>query len=258
MMACTTRATIVAKSKYFLTWLAIATAALGPVAPASAGTDSRWPQIPLPKHVDVFKVGNEMVVNGMPIRVQGFVSRATPAELAASMRQLLGSPLMEDRRGGTLVLGRGEGQYYITVQLSPLGSGTRALIAVTKPPVSTQPTDAPIDRHLLSAFPPGSTLTSHTSSIDDTAHADYAAIVNSHSGDINAEHVKRMMHADGFTLEREAKPKQGSRPGVNASPGARTMFFKRAGAEAVAVVARNQSGDSVIVLNRVSFTERAK
>jgi hypothetical protein len=34
------------------------------------------------------------------------------------------------------------------------------------------------------------------------------------------------------------------------------MFFKRAGAEAVAVVARNDSGSSVIVLNRVSFVER--
>lgn len=238
--------------------MAVSLTALGLLAPALARDEARWPQIPLPKQVDRFKVGNEMVVNGMPIRMQGFISRAGPAELAASMRQLLGSPLMEDRHGATLVLGRGEGPYYITVQISPLGSGTRALIAVTKPHVSEQPTDTAAERHLLSAFPPGSTLTGHTSSIDGTAHADQAAIVNSHSIDINTEHVKRMMHAEGFALEREARPRQGPRPGMSVSPGAKTMFFKRTGAEAVAVVARNESGNSVIVLNRISFAERVK
>lgn len=255
-MSYATLATIVAKSKFSLSRMAVPLAALGLVAPVLARDEAQWPQVPLPKQVEVFKVGNEMVVNGMPIRMQGFVSHAAPAELAASMRQLLGQPLMEDRRGTTLVLGRGEGAYYITVQISPLGAGTRALIAVTKPPVSDQPAGAAAERHLLSAFPPGSTLTGRTSSIDGRAHADEAAIVNSHSIDINTEHVKRMMHADGFTLEREARPKQGSRPGMSA--GARTMFFKRAGAEVVAVVACNESGNSVIVLNRVSYAERIK
>lgn len=258
MMAYATRATIIANSKSALRGLTVALAALGLVASAFARNEVRWPQVPLPKQVDVFKVGNEMVVNGMPVRMQGFISRAAPGELAASMRQLLGSPLMEDRHGATLVLGRGEGPFYITVQISPLGSGTRALIAVTKPPLSEQPTNTAAERRLLSAFPPGSTLTGHTASIDGAAHADQAAIVNSHSIDINTEHVKRMMHGDGLTLEREARPKQGSQPGMSASAGARTMFFKRAGAEAVAVVARNESGNTVIVLNRVSYAERAK
>jgi hypothetical protein len=257
MMAYAAHATIVAKRKLFL-WRLAALGALGLVAPALARNDAHWPQVPLPKQVDVFEVGNETVVNGMPVRMKGFISRAAPAELAASMRQLLGSPLMEDRRGATLVLGRGEGPYYMTVQISPLGSGTRGLIAVTKPPVSDQPTAAGAERHLLLAFPPGSTLTAHTSSIDGRAHADQVAIVNSHSIDINTEHVKRMMHAEGFALEREARPRQGPRPGMSVSPGAKTMFFKRTGAEAVAVVARNESGNSVIVLNRISFAERVK
>lgn len=257
-MACPTRATIVVKSKFCLKQLAVTLAALVVLAPVSARDDARWPQVPLPKQVDVFEVGNEMVVNGMPVRMRGFVSRAAPAELAAAMRQLLGTPLMENHRGTTLVLGRGEGPFYITVQLAPLGSGTRALIAVTRPPISEQrPADFAAERQLLSAFPPGSTLAGHTSATDGPARADQSAIVNSHSIDINTEHVKRMMHADGFTLEREARPRQASRTWVSAS-GARTMFFRRAGAEAIAVVARNESGNSVIVLNRVSFAAHAK
>jgi hypothetical protein len=36
------------------------------------------------------------------------------------------------------------------------------------------------------------------------------------------------------------------------------MFFKRTGSEAIAVIARNDRGDSVIVLNRVTFSEHGK
>lgn len=258
-MACTTCASIVAKRKFFIVQFPVALAALALLNPVSARDEAPWPQIPLPKQVDVFKVGSEMVVNGVPVRMRGFVSPAAPAELAASMRLLLGAPLMEDRRGATLVLGRGEGPYYITVQLAPLGTGTRALLAVTKPAVNVrEPSDTTADRQLLSALPPGSTLSSHTSSTDGPARADQAAIVNSHSIGINTEYVKRMLRAEGFTLEREMAPAQGRGMNARTSPDARTMFFKRPGAEALAVVTRNESGNSVIVLNRVSFAEHVK
>ena len=254
MMACTSHVEVVSKNKFFVRQLIVILGTLAVLESASARDEAPWPRIPLPKQVDVFEVGREIVVNGTPIRMSGFVSRATPSELAASMRQLLGEPLMEDRRGATLVLGRGEGPFYITVQLAPLGSGTRALVAVTKPAVSELgPPDAAVDRHLLSALPPGSTLISHTSSFDAPAGADQAVVMNSHSVDINTEYVKRMLRADGYMLEREARSARTSR-----TPGARTIFFKRPGSEAIAVVARNDRGDSVIVLNRVNYSEHGK
>jgi hypothetical protein len=257
MLACTPHVEVVSKKDFFLRQLIVILGALAVLESASARDKAPWPRIPLPKQVDVFEVGSEIVVNGTPIRMSGFISRATPSELAASMRQLLGAPLMEDRHGTTLVLGRGEGPFYITVQLAPLGSGTRALVAVSKPAISEQgPPDAAADRHLLSALPPGSTLISHTSSIDPPARADQAAVMNSHSVDINTEYVKRMLRADGYTLEREALPAHASLTRATIRPGARIMFFKRAGSEAIAVIARDDRGDSVIVLNRVNFAEQ--
>lgn len=259
MMACTLHAEANSEKKFRFSQLIVILGTLAVFEPASAGDGASWPRIPLPEQVDVFEVGREIVVNGTPIRMSGFVSRATPSELAASMRQLLGAPLMEDHHGTTLVLGRGEGPFYITVQLAPLGSGTRALVAVTKPAVSDQgPPDADADRHLLSALPPGSTLISHTSSFDAPARADQAVVMNSHSADINTEYVKRMLRADGYTLEREARPAQVARAQARVLPGARTMFFKRADSEAVAVIARDDRGDSVIVLNRVNLVEHGK
>lgn len=258
-MACTSHVGPTVKKRSFLKLLIFILGALVVIESASPRDELPWPRLPLPKQFDVFEIGREVIVNGNPVRMSGFVSRASPSEVAATMRQLLGAPLIEDRHGEALVLGRGEGPFYITVQLAPLGSGTRALVAVTKPAVSEQgPPGTVAHRHLLSALPPGSALISHTSSFDAPARADETVVMNSHSVDINTEYVKRMLRADGYTLEREARPAQISSTRTSVLPGARTMFFKRVGSEAIAVIARNDRGDSVIVLNRVTFAEHGK
>jgi hypothetical protein len=166
---------------------------------------------------------------------------------------------MEDRRGDKLILGRGEGRYYVTVQLVPLGSGTRGVIAVTKPPVDKEePADADAARRLLSALPPGSSLASHASSVDAGIRADHDTIINAHSIGINSEYVQRMLRADGYILERESGPSPAMRVRSHTAPDARTLFFKRSGAEAIAVFFSNDSGKSVIVLNRIRFAGPSK
>lgn len=253
-MACTTRAVRVASLKYFWKQACAALAALVVLGPAfAARDDAPWPQVRVPQQVETFDIGQQMVVNGTPVRMRGFVSPVGPAALAASFRQVLGEPLMEDRRGTTLVLGRGEGRYYMTVQLHPVGSGTRGVIAVTKPPLDQQePADAAAARRLLSALPPGSTLASHTSSIDRGIRADHDAIINSHSIGINSEYIQRMLRSDGFDFERESGASHAIHTGTHIASDARTLFFKRPGAEAIAVLFSDDSGRSVIVLNRVT------
>jgi hypothetical protein len=260
-MACTTRAGRVVNRNYFGVRLGVVLTAFALIKPASAERDpARWPQIDVPAQVDTFDVGEGMVVNGTPVRMRGFVSRMSPAVLAASFRQVLGKPLVESTRGNTLVLGREEGRYYITVQLEPLGTGARGSIAVTKPPLDEQITvDAGAARRLLSALPPGSTLASHISSVDAGARAEHDAIVNSHSIGINREYVQRMLRADGFTLERESNAAQAARARMHVESDARTLFFSRPGAEAIAVLFNdNRTGRSVLVLNRVNYTGSAK
>jgi hypothetical protein len=148
----------------------------------------------------------------------------------------------------------------MTVQLDPVGSGTRGVIAVTKPPMDEgNAADTARARRLLSALPPGSTLASHTSSIDGGARADHDAIVNSHSIGINNEYVQRMLRADGFMLEREFTASQALRVPAHVASDARTLFFRRPGAEAIAVLfSDDRSGKSVVVLNRINFAGQGK
>lgn len=259
-MACATHAVKVDSNKGLLAQLGVVLAALALLKPVSAARDEApWPQVRVPPQVETFDVGQAMVANGSAVRMLGFVARASPDALARSFRQVLGQPLMEDRRGNTLVLGRGEGQYYMTVQLDPAGSGTRGVIAVTRPPVDREEAvDAASARSLLSALPPGSTLASHISSIDGGTRADHDAIFNSHSIGINGEYVQRMLRADGFILERESGPSQSGHARTHVSSDARTLFFKRPGAEAIAVLFSDDSGRSVIVLSRVKFARSSK
>jgi hypothetical protein len=254
-MARTTRAVRVTRSRYFSKQFYVALVALAlPGLAISAGDEAPWPQVPIPQQVETFDIGHETVVNGTPVRMRGFVSSGSPAALGVSFRQVLGKPLMEDRHGDILVLGRGEGRFYVTVQLAPFGSGTRGVIAVTKPPVDQEaPGDTVTARRLLSALPPGSTLASHTSSIDGETHAEHDAIVNAHSIGINRDYVKRMLQGDGFILERESAPPQTTHARAHVAADALTLFFKRPGAEAIAVLFSSDKGKSVIVLNRVHF-----
>jgi hypothetical protein len=258
-MAWNTHASKVANRKFSLIEFFIFLAMLAPPGPAFAATGDMWPDVRVPPQVETFDVGQEMVVNGTRARIRGFISHAAPSELVASFRRLLGQPLMEDRRGNKLILGRGEGKYYVTVQLDPLGSGTRGVIAVTKPPVDgEEAADLASARRLLSALPPGSRLASHTSSVDGGIHAEHDAIVNDHSVGINSEYVRRMLRADGFILERESGQLQPIGPGRRARSDARTLFFKRPDGEATAVFFRDDNGNSVVVLNRARYGGLAK
>lgn len=254
-MARTTREVKVVLNEYTFRQVAVALALQVTISPAlAADADAPWPQVRIPQQVETFDIGQDVVVNSTPVRMRGFVSSVSPTVLAASFRQVLGEPLMENRRGTSLILGRGEGRYYMTVQLDPVGSGTRGVIAVSRPPIDQQGrTHAAVARHLLSALPPGSTLASHTFSIDSGNRSEHDAVINSHSIGVNSEYVQRMLRADGFNFERESVSSKAIRTRTHIAPDARTLFFKRPGAEVIAVLFSDDSGKSVIVMNHVTY-----
>src|SRR5689334_489354 len=98
-------------------YMVLATTALCDIA--LAATNDAWPQVLVPPQAETAGLGQEVVVNGTRARIRCFISRASPSELAAYFRKQLGQPVMEDRRDNKLILGRAEGQYYVTVQLDP-------------------------------------------------------------------------------------------------------------------------------------------
>lgn len=220
-----------------------------------------WPQVATPKGVTTVDLGEQVTTNGLPIRMRGFTATATPAQVAELFRRSLGQPLVEDTVAAKLVLGRSHGEHYVTVQLEATGTGTHGLIAVTELTASLNGSTAShnADQKLLARLPAGFSIVSRTASADGKNHAEHVVLTNTHGIALNTESVKSMLGADGFTFERETQPtgQSGARRGA-ASRNARMLFFRSPGGEAVAVISRDDSGRTGVVLNTTSYMEHAK
>lgn len=223
---------------------ATAVAALLPAAPA--WSETRWPAVALPPDAGGYALDGEMMVDGLPMRMRGWRSPGRPALLADWFRRQLGRPLVENTLGNKLVLGKMAGEFYISVQLEPAGQGTRGVLAVSHLKAGFQRREASQAalRRLLARLPSGTRVTAQLESADGGKQARYAVLSNHHGEELNRERVIGMLRDDGLALEREA----GARDG-------RTLWFRGAGRDAMAVICRGKDGATTIVLNMVSYRE---
>jgi hypothetical protein len=228
---------------------------------AVAHAEPRWPAVALPPDVRPYSMGQQVSAAGMPIQMQGFVAQAAPAEIAAWLRKHLERPVMEDKLGDKLILGRASDGFYVTIQLEPMGKGTRGLVAVADLGQAHRNRDAiGADRErLLARFPHGSRLLTSLASTDGPKTSTYVVIANSYSEEVNRQRVIDMLGDDGLRLEREARPAASSaRPLPPGAGNGSTLFFKGRGKEAIAVVGRGLDGHVTVVVNTITLMEQFK
>ncbi len=220
-----------------------------------------WPTIALPKEVQSFGIGEQLTVNGLPMRMRGFVSALNPEQLATLFRQSMGKPLVENTLANKLILGRNQGEYYLTVQLEPVGSGSRGIASVTnlKSAFENRATVQENTEHWLSRLPAGSQLLSQMTSVDAGKLSMHLLVINTQSEALNYERLKNLMRSDGLELENEVraigKPAMAKLDGI---ANGKTLLFKGTGKEAVATISRNGNGQTAIVLNITTQMEHFK
>jgi hypothetical protein len=220
------------------------------LAGGAAHAQTAWPSVALPEGIETFSIGEQVSANGRPVRMRGFVSSTAPARMVQLFKASLGQPLVEDISAAKTVLGRAQGEFYVTVQLETAGAGSRGVIALTRLRSMLADRDASkqADQRLLSRLPASTRLVSRTASVDGWNHAQHLVFTNALSPELNTSAVARMLGADGFALEREAP----------AASSGKTLFFRRSDGEALAVIFRDPSGSSLIVLNTIRFSGAAK
>lgn len=227
---------------------------------ASAQSNS-WPKITLPEKTQSFPVGSEMTVNGMPMRVQGFISILKPGQLVKWFRQSLGEPLVETPNGNKLVLGRAQGDYYLTIQLEPTANSTHGFVAVTNLKATADNLDQSrqsLDRW-TNRMPSGSSVMNQISSEDNGKISNQLVMSNFHSESLNAERIKTLMRGDGFEFEREElADKQAVAKIPISTVRGKVLFFKGNNKEAMAVISRSADGRTAILLNTLAKVERLK
>lgn len=215
-----------------------------------AGATASWPQVEVPPNASVYSVDSVTTVDGLPLKMQGFTSIMTVAELSAWYRQKLGRDVVENRHGNKLILGQGSGDYFISVQLEPAGNQTRAIVAVSNltAGMKQRPATEAANARLLGRLPAGTRVVSRLAAIDGPRNATHIVLANGHGEQVNRDSVVRMLQADGLKLEHVA-------PAAAASATGATLYFKGKGAEAIAVLTRGPDGQMTIVLNTTTFME---
>jgi len=88
---------------------------------ARAENSAPWPELPLPPHAKVDWVGQDMKVNGIPMRVMHFASTASRSEIVAYYTAhwsegYPGKPSVQPAGRATIV-GQGHGPYFMTVKV---------------------------------------------------------------------------------------------------------------------------------------------
>jgi hypothetical protein len=216
-----------------------------------------WPSLKLPAGLGVFAVGDQVNVNGLWVRLQGFVSTRPPEEIISAFRETLGRPFVENSIYEKKILGRSTEKFYITIVVEPALSGSKGTIAISD--LGTFSKDHESENRLrtkwLDRFPVGSAIVSRLRSRDGGKSAEHLVIVNRHGDALNREALVSLMREDGYVLERETAAGSGKKNilSVSVSNGS-TFYFTAPHKEAMAVVTRD--GDkTVIVLNLVDMQQ---
>lgn len=215
-----------------------------------------WPNLPTPAHLESFEVGNQNKLNGIPVRIQGFVSDRSISELNQWYRQKMGGQWVENKLGKKTVLGQRQGDFFVTVELEAMlgglfGSTTKVVTAIMdlqRP--TTQPTRG------LDAFgdwakrmPVNSQLLSHLTDSSDTHESLHLVAVNGHSLALNAHHFRRQFGQLGYQQDTLAVPAVAQRTRRDTEPAPQEkLSFTAPNTEAVVVLGKDDTGRSTVVL----------
>jgi hypothetical protein len=206
------------------------------LAVARASAEPAWPDVAAADGTVVTSVARQTTLNGLPMEIQLFSSRKTPAELLDFYRRIWGERHVENSLRGTTILGRAQGEFYTTVQIKPSINGAQGVIAVTRL--------KPADRDPRKEFQPplGSRMLSDMASEDAGKTSRHLVFTNTQPVDLNRDRLVDQMKEKGMSLQRIGK--QGDDGDA--------LFFAGQNKEAIAVITR--AGDHTsVVLNITSI-----
>lgn len=221
---------------------------------------SSWPDLKLPRQLQLFPISSDSNANGVPMRMQGFTSSLPVAAVIQSVQESLGPPIVMNQIGKQIVLGRAVGAFYVTVQIETEGVGSRGVVATTDMQSAIDNKEfARLDKQRwLDQLPAGSRLVSHVKSSDGSKRSLQIVYTNEQNSLINADRLKTILAREGLGLERQSTADSASNAGTNRLEQGKVFFFKGVAKEAIATIHRKPDGQTVTVLNIVNTSEQFK
>ena len=233
-----------------------------PASPAYSQTNnvSSWPDIKLPKQLQLFPIGRDTTANGVSMRMQGFTSSLPVAAVIQAVQDSLGQPLVMNQLGKQIVLGRPVGAFYVTVQIEAEGLGSRGVVATTDMQAAIDNTELTRQdrQRWLDQLPAGSRLMSHVKSSDGPKRSVQIVYANEQGSSVNVDRLKTILAREGLSPEREGTADNAANSGTNMFEQGKVIFFKGVAKEAIATVHRQPDGQTFTVLNIINTSDKFK
>lgn len=220
--------------------LALAVALALVRAPALAAGDPRpAAAFLLPPQALAFDVGGTLDLDGVPTAMAGFVTRHSPAVVAAWVRERWPRDHTDDRVGVRRVLGRIDGHRHLTLVLQPTpDGGTRGLWASADLRAALRAADRPSRARWL---PAGSEVLQRLAARDAGGDATTWLVRHGSSPAAVADHLARRLAADRMALQQRLQP-------AGDVADAHLLVFAGPGGRALAAIAPLPGGGSATAL----------
>lgn len=219
--------------------------ALSGMSALTSASSARWPDLVAPPRSDAQWVADDMKQNNVPMRIKRFTS-------AMSVNEVIDFYRDQWREGGKIktvendlqdwkIIGRGFGDFYVTVQAKPAAKGgSEGFIAATM--LLAASTVPGVDQK----FPrmPGTQVMSDSMSNDLGKIGKTLVLKNSHSVQSNVSHYQSVMPTQGWIQNTFH---------VGSPDGGKTyvLFFERPRETAHVVISSEPRGGAMIVVNVV-------
>lgn len=197
-----------------------------------------WPELPAPANARVESVGEQLRLNGIPMRIQRVLTARQPEAVARHYRAALGPRHASERLPDRLILSQGRDEHFITVSIRPLGVGvTEALVSVADTREAWQAAGRPLGFSL----PAASAVLSDMESVDGGKRSRQLVLSNAHAIPVNLDALLRELAARG--MRPDGSP-------LRESASEHVQYFKGDAREAQLTLVR-RAGETRIVLTTV-------
>ncbi|MDZ7596006.1 MAG: hypothetical protein U0932_15280 [Thiobacillus sp.] len=206
------------------------------VPPGWAG----WPDVPSPRNARVEQIGEQVRLNGIPMRMQRVLSKDRPADVIQFYRAALGPKHAEQKLPDGILFAQGRGGYFVTVRVKVLGpSFTETLVSVS----DARGAENAANRPLGFPIPAETQILSDMESTDAGKVSRQLVLVNGHSINTNVASITKALRERGY------EPQSGDTQNLESG---RVLMFGGANREARLVVVR-KDGTSNVVLTTVQM-----
>lgn len=194
-----------------------------------------WPTLSVPPNTKIESLGNDVRLNGIPMRISRLLSREPADSVAAFYRKALAPDYIERPLLGDRLFSKGLGDYFLTVRIRQLGRDvTETLISVSDARAAKNAGHRPLGF----ALPAETRVLSDMESEDSGKISRQLVLANQHAVHANIEFFSNVLAARGYKRESG---------GGHKNDNSEVLLFAGAQREARLVVSRTEAGSNVVL-----------